>query len=213
MEKLPILRILILVEIKSILRSKYLKHNILSNCYAVLIALFFIGDKNYTNEIFLIIWTCIIVAFPVIGISPFFFSKDGTIYQAFLIRNISCNLYVEAKIVFVIMYALVFYAILTPFILQCKGIVIFTYFAGALYYLTFSLIVMTYYSSFDKYKIDHKKSLFFNFSGFSFTKVILAVPIMTPLFFWESTRKYSVGLMILFGILGIMLFKFSINLI
>jgi hypothetical protein len=178
------------------------------------LALYILRNKaEDSSEVLLIFWTCLLLATPPVGVSAIGFSKDGFFYPGLFVRNIPLKVYVQGKILFMLIYSILFYLCLLPFIIHCKAIVLYTFGAGALYYMGFGGMLVLYYSTFDKYKVNLNASPFFNYKGFSVIKVLLTLPLTTPLFFWLKTRYWGIGMMVFFGIGGLFLSDFFINLV
>lgn len=209
-----ILKHLLSIELKSFTRSKYLRLSILHNYMLIPLALYILKSKGEeSSEVLLIFWTCLLLATPSVGISAICFSKDGFFYPGLFVRSTPLRVYIQGKILFVILYSVLFYLCLLPFIVYCKSIVLYTFGAGALYYIGFGGMIMLYYSTFDKYKVNLNASPFFNYRGFSVIKVLLTLPIMSPLFFWFKTRYWGIVIMFFVGICGLLMFNSFITLI
>lgn len=207
-----ILKHLFSIELKSFTRSKYLRFSILHNYMLIPLALYILKNKSEeSSEVLLVFWTCLLAATPSIGVSAFCFSKDGFFYQSLVTRSIPLKLYVQGKILFIMLYSVLFYLCLSPFIMGCQPIVMYTFGSGALYYIGFGGMLMLYLSSFDKHKVDLNANPFFNYKGFSVIKVLLTLPVMSPLFFWLKTRYWGIGIMFFFGICGLLMFNFFIT--
>ena len=155
----------------------------------------------------------VLAATPVIGISAFSFSKDGFFYQSLVTKSVPLKIYVEAKIIFIMIYSMLFYCCLLPFMISGNFFILITFVAGSFYYVGFGGMIMLYYSSFDRHKVNLNGSPFFNYEGFSVSKIFLTLPITTPLFLAEKTRHWGIMFMLLFGICGLILFTFFVNLI
>jgi len=209
-----ILKRLFANEIKAFTRSKYLRFSVLHSYMFIPLALYILMSKGSENsEVLMILWTCLLLATPSIGMSAFFISKDGFFYQGLVTRNIPLRVYVQGKLLFIVSYSIFFYICLLPFIIRCNLIVIYTFVTGAFYYIGFGGMLMLYFSSFDKHKVNLNSSPFFNYEGFSIIKVLLTLPVMSPLFLWLKTRYLGIGVMFFFGIGGLVMLNFFTTLI
>ncbi|MHA1232851.1 MAG: DUF5687 family protein [Candidatus Helarchaeota archaeon] len=200
-------------EYKAIIRSKYLKYSLLHSYIFIPLGLFIITNNEIKNEALDILWTCLLLAIPVMGISAYTFSKDGFYYPGLMTRNIPLKIYVLSKIVFIILYSILFYICILPFIYKCTPLIVCSFVAGSFYYIGFGTLVTLYFSSFDNHKISLNRSPFFNYEGFSVIKVILTFPVVSPLFFWDKTRYVGIGIMFLLGIFGFIFYNSIINLL
>lgn len=202
---------LISIEIKSVLRNRYLNQTFFINLGASLIGFYYLTHRPNQGIGMEIYWILLLVALPAMLLTPFFFTKDGNIFQALLSRNIPLEFYILGKILPTILFSILYYIGMFLVIFQRDQILIGTFAAAIIYYLAFGLILLTLYSSYDNNKIDLSRTPMFNYQGYSFIKILLLIPIPTPLLFWDETRKIGIGLMALLGLLGLLFFRFSIN--
>ena len=201
------------IEIKSFTRNKFQKLSILHSYLFIPLGLIILKDNRWESASLLIFWTCLLLATPVIGISSFSFCKDGFFYPGLVTRNIPMKVYVQGKILFILIYSIIFYLCLLPFMINVDILVLYSFGAGSIYYLGFGGMVMLYCSSFDKHKVDLNSGPFFNYEGFSVLKILLTLPVTSPLLFWEKARYWGLLIMFLFGIFGLLKLNFFINLI
>jgi hypothetical protein len=202
-----------MLELKSVIRGKYLRLIVLQNYLLVPFFIYILQNNITVTEHSNILAIVILTALPAIGVTAFAFSKDGFYYETLMTKNIPVNLYVQGKILFLMMHSFAFYFLLFPIIINCPLIVIYTYCSGAIYYIGLGGVLMLYYSSFDKLKLNINGSPFFNYESFSFIKLLLVLPIITPLFFFEISRFWIIGLMTLLGVYGLLSTKLFIKLI
>ena len=201
------------LEIKSFYRCKHLRLSLLHSYVLTAFFLYFLRENTTETPISNLFWPFVLLAIPVIGISSFSFSKDGFFYPGLVTKNISMNVYVQGKILFITIYSILFYLCLLPFMTNIDPLVLYSFGAGSIYYLGFGGMVMLYCSSFDKHKVNLNGKYFFNYKSFSVLKILLTLPIMSPLLFWVKTRYWGLLIMFLFGIFGLFMLNFFINLI
>lgn len=100
---MDLIKSLIQLEKKSIVRSKCLKYAVLPLFCIIPFALFILGSTRFDYNSLLLFWTCILLAFPVIALSPLSFSKDGYYYPALMTKKIPLDVYVKGKVLFIIL--------------------------------------------------------------------------------------------------------------
>jgi len=201
---------LLQIELKCILRSKFLKYLLLVNL--IFIPFAFVIFETFSDGSLIVFYACIISAMPILGIGSLLFTKDGYFYQGFVTRNICLKLYTTAKIIIIIIYGFAFYLFLLPFILVYQQLVLQTFISSSLYYIGLGSFILLVYNSKETSKINLNISPFCNYEGISLFKIILIFPIVLPLCFWESTRYWGLIIMFILGVIGLFMYNIFIKL-
>lgn len=198
---------LVKIELKSILRTKYLKYMLLYQ-YVLMIPLIFImlGEFNKDSG-YSTFFACFLSAFSIMGLCPYIFAKDGYFYQSFVTRNIPVYIYLKVKIMVLLIFSIFYYLCVLPFILLSDPVVIKYFFISTLYYMGFGGFLMILYSSIDIFKIYLNQAHFLKYDGFSILRIVLTAPVTFPLFFWESTRNLGIWGTAILGFIGLIMHK------
>lgn len=196
------------VEIKSIIRHKFLIQTLLINlAIYISLFLFMVNNLHVDSLLELIFFNVMLVGFPYMVLSPFFFSKDMLIFQALISRPIAYKKYLYAKILPTIIFSITYNSIIFSWALKRGYITPPIFLSSLLYFSTFGLFLMTYCASFDENKINLNRTPIFSYQGFSFFKTLVVFPIPLPLILYSPTRNIGIALMASFGILSFLFIK------
>ncbi|MFZ4261007.1 DUF5687 family protein [Sphingobacterium sp. HJSM2_6] len=193
------------LDLKLIWRNKRSKSTIYLGLLFLLYGLIFYPNETYQQSTILVFVGIFITGIFMINFGQFIPAWDSTYYSMLMVQNIPMRLYLEAKVLLMVMSICILTILSSAYVYFGWNIFLINI-SCALYNLGVNIPIILFFGSYNKKRIDLNASSMMNYQGMGIAQWIVGIPILLiPMIIWGVTKMFTDEMVAssVLGILGI----------
>ena len=206
------------LELKLILRNKRTKAILYMTILFFLYGFLFYKNEDLSKPIMLILCGTIITSMFAISYGSYFFSWNGSFYDALQVNKVSTLNYVKSKYILFVIPSVISYFITLPYGFLSTNL-IFINLAIVIYHIGVTSILIMFFGTYNTKSMDLGSTQFMNYQGSSASNFLIVLPIFgLPIFVYLSlylfgVSKYSFHVIAAIGLIAIIFNKYLLQMV